>query len=103
MGKPSSFSTKLIKLREDRGWTVYGACQHMPNVGRETLTRLESGEANPSLVAVQTCLDLLHAYYPQLDLGDFTEDPELNQFTWARSKPHSEHSKRTRKNPRKTA
>jgi hypothetical protein len=76
----SKLGKKLIRLRKARGWSVYGACQEMPNVGRESLRRLEEGIAKPGLVGIQTCIDLLIAYHPDLDLSDFANTATLSRL-----------------------
>lgn len=75
-----SLGEKLVRLREQRGWTIYAACEHMPNIGRQSLIRLESGEAEPRRVSVQTLFDLFEVYLPDINLSDFTDDPRLRKY-----------------------
>jgi len=66
---------KLKRLREDRGWTRYEACERTKGVMKwESLTRLEEGRTDPSRLLIKTAIALIDIYYPDLELTDLVGD-----------------------------
>ncbi len=71
MGKRLLVTDQLRKSRERRSWSVGEAASKTESVGRESLLRLENGQADPSRVTVRTAIELIDLYWPDLDLDHF--------------------------------
>jgi transcriptional regulator with XRE-family HTH domain len=69
-----TLSEKLLRAREERGWTLYKAAKEA-GLGRAQLAALEGRyvgrSPNPSLVTVGTVAALIQLYWPQIQLSDF--------------------------------
>lgn len=78
--QPTRLGLKLARLRHKKNLTVHGACAKMNTVKRESLYRLEEGRTDPEKLLVLTMLELIHFYWPDLKIHDFTRDRVLGHF-----------------------
>jgi len=77
---PTRLGLKLARLRRKKNLTVHGVCAKTQNVKRESLYRLEEGRTDPEKLLVLTMLELIHFYWPDLKIRDFTQDRVLGHF-----------------------
>ena len=71
---------KLTSLRTKKGWTIFKACSQTHSVGRESLARIEDGTTRPERLRVETMLQIIDLYWPNILLEDFTSDSDLSQY-----------------------
>lgn len=78
--KRSALGTKLTKAREKRGWSIHAACAQTENVKYESLARLENGRTVGDRVPLRTVMELIHLYWPDMNLSDFVSARTLKKY-----------------------
>jgi ribosome-binding protein aMBF1 (putative translation factor) len=87
---------KLVKAREARGWSIFGAAKKTLTVHPYALRKLESGETDPSKASASTMIDLLNLYYPELALSDFVGAKVAGMLVAQMKRPRGRPRKDTR-------
>ena len=71
----------FTRAREKRGWTFTGAANRMHAITEQQLRNLEgignTRETEPGHVRVETALEIVRAYWPDISLQHFVEDTDL--------------------------
>jgi hypothetical protein len=70
------FKCRLSSARRAKGWTYYRAAQYMKEVRPQQLRNLEGKGGNPlgthpGSIRLDTALEILRAFWPDLELEDF--------------------------------
>jgi hypothetical protein len=91
----AALAEKLVRVREDRGWTIHAATKNMEGVHNQTLWTLEGRNphrepAPGGEMKLKTAIAIASAYYPDITLQDLMG----NVRCLLRLSPKNTHSRR---------
>ena len=74
-------TSQFTEAREIRGWSLTKASNHMEGVSEQQLRNLEgigaTRDTDPAHVRVQTAMEIIRVYWPDVQLIDFVPDTDL--------------------------